>query len=157
MGLTLDRAQRRARVVAYFSERPRATVRDAERDLGIPKSTVQRDRDAAIAETVGRAADVYIAAMVGRNEAIVEAFMPLALRRGSVQHAQAVLAADKRTAELLGLDAPKRAELTGKDGGPIQHELTLLRAAIERHAHREGLTVEDVMAEVPGILAEGRE
>jgi len=143
----LDLAQRRARVVAYFAERPTATERDAARDLDLTKSTVHNDIKAARDGTIGRAANDYVTAMVQRNEAIIGAFMPFVLRRGSVPHAHAVLTADRRTAELLGLDAAKK----------IQQTLDVnVRQIAEGVAADTGTTYETALAEVEAVLAEAR-
>ena len=103
-------AERRARVLAWFAENPTATFRMAADALGSPKTTVERDPKAALAGISTRTRDAFVASMIARNEAIVNACMPLTLRRGSVAHGQLALAADKRTAELLGLNAPAKVE-----------------------------------------------
>ena len=146
-GQERDIAERRARVLAYFAERPAATYRRAGADLGIPKSTVVDDHRAALAVYTDRAVAAYVAIMVARNETLVGAFMPMALRRGSVAHAQVVLAADKRTAELLGLNAPKKVEST--------MDINVRRVA-EEVAAEFGRPVSDVLAEADAILAEAR-
>ncbi len=48
-------------------------------------------------------------------------------------------------------------EITGKDGGPIQHEITVLDAAVRQIAAERGLDPADVLAEAERIMAEGRE
>lgn len=140
-GSVLAQAERRAQVARYFAEHPNATYRQAEQALAIPKSTIAHDVEALRAALLARGAETYLATMVQRNEAIIEAFMPLVLRKGSVAHAQTVLAADKRTAELLGLDAPKKAVVE-------------LRNLAERAAAQYGLDPAQIVAEAERILAE---
>ncbi len=48
-------------------------------------------------------------------------------------------------------------EITGKNGGPIQHEVTTLDAAVKQIAAERGLDPADVLAEAERIMAEGRE
>ncbi len=48
-------------------------------------------------------------------------------------------------------------EITGKNGGPIQHEVTVLDAAVKQIAAERGLDPADVLAEAERIMAEGRE
>lgn len=108
----LDIAERRSRVLGYFAEHPSATYRTAAAALDIPLVTLHRDFKAATADIVGRSRDAYVATMVRRNELLVATFLHLAQRSGSTAAAMAALAADKRTADLIGLDAPKKVEQT---------------------------------------------
>lgn len=126
-------------VVRYFAEHPNATERQAAADLGLTKSTVHNDIKRAREATIKRAAEVYVAAMIQRNEAIIEAFMPPVLRRASTPHATLVLAADKRTAELLGLDAPTRVD--------IEHRIRQMAEAV-------GIDPEAAIAEAEAIIRE---
>ena len=126
-GRRLERAERRAAVLAYFAENPQATYRTAAAALGIPKSTVADDLRAELDRISERSRDSLVAAMVVRNEAIVGACMPLVLSRGSVPHGSLALAADKRTADLLGLDAPTKQEVAGPEGAPVA--VTLVRGS----------------------------
>lgn len=50
---------------------------------------------------------------------------------GSKQFLDVVVATVEKISKIKGLDAPTKRELTGKDGGPVQLESTLLQA-IER-------------------------
>jgi hypothetical protein len=49
------------------------------------------------------------------------------------------VAANRQLAELLGLAAPKRSELSGPDGGPMQHEVDLSVLSDEELAEYERL------------------
>lgn len=146
-GQKLDTEQRRQRVADFFAETPRASHRDAARALGIPKTTVERDLNAIVAAIRARAADVLVAQMVNRAEAIAAAAMPLVLRRGSVPHGQLVLAADKQTAALLGLNAPTRSESTVEVN---------VRQVAEDVAAEFGRPVDEVIAAAEEIIRAGR-
>lgn len=153
-GQAADRAVRRASVLSYAAANPRSTIRQIADALKLPKSTVQTDLDVAIKETIGRSADAYRAAMIARAESIVDVALHMALSRGSVPHAQLVLAADKRISEMLGLDAPKRTEVTGKDGGAIQHDHTGLPELIAAAAAATGVDPALIAAGVDRLMAE---
>lgn len=140
-GQRIARDERRAMVLRYFAENPRASYRQAAAVLGVPKSTVEGDLKSALADLTARSRDAMVAAMVNRAESIVEAAMPRVLRQGSVAHGSLALAADKQTATLLGLNAPAR----------VEH---LHRRIAERVAAEAGLDPDALVAEAERILAE---
>jgi hypothetical protein len=51
-----------------------------------------------------------------RLDAVLRASWP---KRDQVEHARIILEVSKRRAQLEGLDAPERREVTGKDGAPL--------------------------------------
>ena len=54
-----------------------------------------------------------------RLDILLFAHMPKA-KLGDLKATEMVLRIEKRRAELLGLDAPRKLEMTGKDGGPME-------------------------------------
>ena len=52
--------------------------------------------------------------------------------QGDVQAISAVLRIEERRANMLGLDAPKRTEVTGQDGGPIEVDQRVTYSVEER-------------------------
>jgi hypothetical protein len=60
-----------------------------------------------------------------RCDRLLVGLWPRALR-GDVQAIREALHISKRRSELLGLDAPRRQELSGPDGGPIEFDLSAL-------------------------------
>lgn len=134
------REERAAAVLTYAAEHPRAGERVIGAALGIPRGTVHEDLTRARKLTIERAADDYRAVMIARNETLIAALMPKALA-GSPRHAETILLADKRTAELIGLDAPRQVK--------IAHEM---KERAQRLAAEFGLDVADVLAEADAIL-----
>jgi hypothetical protein len=55
-----------------------------------------------------------------------------AATRGDPQAISAVLRIEERRANMLGLDAPKRTEVTGQDGGPIEVDSRVTYSVEER-------------------------
>lgn len=55
-----------------------------------------------------------------------------AATRGDPQAISAVLRIEERRASMLGLDAPKRTEVTGQDGGPIEVDQRVTYSVEER-------------------------
>jgi hypothetical protein len=135
------REDRIAAVLTYAASHPRATERQMAAAFGLPKTTLHRYLSDGRRQTVERAADDYRAVMIARNETLIAALMPKALA-GSFKHAEVILAADKRTAELMGLDAERK---------------TTVRHVIEQMAKTlpslDGVSVEDVIAEAERIIA----
>jgi hypothetical protein len=72
----------------------------------------------ALLDPLGRAAEVVRLLEAERLERLHEAHWPAALG-GSPKSSEIVLAVAARRAKLLGLDAPVRSELTGRDGFPL--------------------------------------
>jgi hypothetical protein len=52
-------------------------------------------------------------------------------RDGNPAFLAGVMSCIERRCKLLGLDAPAKAELTGKDGGPVQVD-AIVKSAIEK-------------------------
>lgn len=134
------REERAAAVLIYAAEHPRAGERVIAAALGIPRGTVHDDLTRARRMTIERPADDYRAVMIARNETLIAALMPKALA-GSPRHAETILAADKRTAELIGLDAPRELK--------IAHEI---KERAKMLAAEFGLDVADVLAEAEAIV-----
>lgn len=74
---------------------------------------------AAARAQVAASADELRAEEISRLDGMLAALWPRA-RRGEAQAIDRVLKIMERRARMLGLDAPERRELTGKDGGPIR-------------------------------------
>ena len=51
--------------------------------------------------------------------------------KGNMDAGRVILTAIDRAAKMTGVDAPVRAEVTGKDGGPIQHSIGGLLSEID--------------------------
>lgn len=138
----LERAERQATVLRLRAEG--LTFSQIGEHIGMSHMAAFRDYKSAISETVGRAAEDYRAVMIARNERLVAALMPKALA-GSPRHCEVILAADKRTAELLGLDAPRK----------VEHLIN--REYASQLAAEYGLTVDEVLEEAERILKHAAE
>ena len=109
-----------------------ASVNKIAATLGFSKSTVSTHLNGALNDLVSdvnAAAETVRALEIERLDRVLMAVWPHATK-GSVHHVDRVLKIMERRATLLGLDAPKRAELTGKNGGPIQTTQTLDLASL---------------------------
>jgi len=90
--------------------------------LGIGKSQAHRLVTAGLEdarEQIAASADELRAEEVSRLDGMLAGLWPTA-RKGVVTAVDRVLKIMERRAKLLGLDAPDRRELTGKDGKPLQ-------------------------------------
>ena len=109
-----------------------ASQRHIAETLGLAKSTVSAHLNAALAELVEQvhdAAESVRALELERLDRLLVAMWGSATA-GSFHATDRVLKIMERRSMLLGLDAPKRQEVTGKDGGPIQTTQTLDLASL---------------------------
>lgn len=90
-------------------------------------------------EELAEAADKVIEQELARLDEMVSFLRPH-VERGSDKHIDKMLRVMERRAKLLGLDAPTRSEVTGKDGGPIRtaHE-ELTEDQLKQELERRGL------------------
>lgn len=77
-----------------------------------------------------------------RLDAMLMGLWPKA-RKGNEGAVDRVIRIMQRRADMLGIDAPKRSELTGKDGKPIQTE--------QRHGGLSDEMADDMKAKVLGV------
>ena len=131
----LEVAERQAKVLNLY----RAGVTSYRRiaaALGCSHQTVKNYLRRALADLQREQKDVFAHAVAiesARLDKVQEAFWERAAR-GDVGAANLLLKVVARRCRLLGLDAPERRELTGKDGGPVEfaelsHEERLRRLA----------------------------
>lgn len=142
-GQRLEIEERRAMVLRYFSEHPDATYREAAAALGMSKTTLGKDFQAATEGIVNRAREAYIGTMVARNEKMIGALMPAAMN-GKPMSVQTILMVHDQTLKIFGLYAPTKTESTVN-----------LRMAAEQIAEQLGLDPGDVLAEAERIIAAG--
>ncbi len=124
-----------------------ATYAHAAAHAGISADTLDRwrkGRAGAPAEFAAR-----MAAAEGGGAVVSLAQIQLAAQNGDWRASAWIL--EHRHATSYG--KIERHELTGKHGGPIQSELTVLGKAVERVAAEEGLDTSEVLAEATAILA----
>jgi len=95
------------------------SVEQIAQRLGVAHSTVSLDLSHALGDLAeankGKSAE-FVELEVARCDELIRA---LWARRKDPSFAEKILKAIDRKAKLLGIDAPKRSELTGKDGGPL--------------------------------------
>jgi transposase len=118
--------------------------------LGVDKATISRDFKELDAKFQEIAAQVIVRAKgldLERIEALIDAIWAKA-ENGDTWSIDRIVKLLERKANLLGLDAPKKTEVTGKDGGPMQveHITSMLAADM-------GLDPEEVLAEADRIVA----
>lgn len=103
---------------AIYAERLKGkTERAIALEMGIPKSTVHEAIERCIAderETIERHRELQAARVVAIHRA-----MAPRVAEGDTDAARVILMAEKRLAELLGLDAAKKHEVTGAGGAPL--------------------------------------
>jgi len=108
--------------------------RIAER-LGVDVSTVSRDLAAALkslAEETKDKTEEFRALTLAQCDEIFAALWP---KRSTPAGAEKLVKVLERRAKLLGLDAPKRNEHTGKDGGPLIGLGDLLAMGFDSNGH----------------------
>lgn len=127
------------------------TLREIARALGISHVQVKRDFDEANAflqrleyEDLIVARDLALA----RLDAAIVVLMPK-VRSGSLFAIDRLIAIEARRASLLGLDQPKRVEMTGKDGGAIETRLEDLR---QKYTPEEATMKAQEMAQKVSLL-----
>lgn len=107
---------------AYQMRLAGASYRDIARAYGVGKDTAARDvkavHDLAMAEAF-ETTEQMRQVSASRLDIALFAVMPL-VKAGSLKAVDTMLRIEKRRAELLGLDAPKRFEHTGENGSPIE-------------------------------------
>ncbi len=95
--------------------------------LGVSSTTAARDVKAAH-EAFRRETAEELALMrqqqLDRLNLALFAVMPL-VKKGDLPAVDRMLAIEKRRSDLMGLDAPRRVELTGKDGSPIEQDINI--------------------------------
>ena len=114
----IDAAVAAARDPEIYLERLKGkTERQIARDMGLPQQTVHGAIERSIAdqhESIERHREL----MAGRVSRLHAALLPLA-DQGDTDAGRTLLLAEKRLAELLGLDAAKKHEVTGAGGTPL--------------------------------------
>ncbi len=143
LGQQLAIEERRATVLRYFAEHPDATVRETADALGLSKSTVDRDFQAATQAITDRAREAWLGTIAARDEKLIGAMMPAALA-GKAMSVQTILMAHDQLLKIFGLYAPTKTEQTVN-----------LRVAAEQIAEQLGLDPGDVLAEAERIIAAG--
>jgi AcrR family transcriptional regulator len=118
--------------------------------LGVDKATISRDFKELDAKFQEIAAQDIVRAKgldLERIEALIDAIWAKA-ENGDTWSIDRIVKLLERKANMLGLDAPKKTEVTGKDGGPMQveHITSMLAADM-------GLDPEEVLAEADRIVA----
>ena len=109
---------------AYKMRLAGASFDDIGRVLGVSRFTAARDVSAVHANLQVEAVEDIEALRqqeAARLDIALFAIMP-AVKKGNLFAVDRLIAIEKRRAELLGLDAARKMELTGKDGGAIQTE-----------------------------------
>ena len=90
-------------------------------ELGVSHVTAWHDVEAFQAsesESIREEAKHHIAMAVQRNDRIIAVLLPMA-EAGDMEAMDRLDKFEKRRAALIGMDAPDRKEITGKDGGPL--------------------------------------
>ena len=118
--------------------------------LGVDPATINRDfkeLDAKFQEIAAQDIARAKGLDLERIEALIDAIWDKAAK-GDTWSVDRVVKLLERKASMLGLDAPKKTEVTGKDGGPMQMEhITAMLAA------DMGLDPAEVLAEADRIVA----
>jgi hypothetical protein len=102
------------------------------KQLKVSRPTINRDF-AAINEQWRKESAADIAEVKGRQAGRIEEMFRaiwVEARNGNLYAVDRALALMKREADLYGLDAPKRNELTGADGGPLPVQIQTVVAVI---------------------------
>lgn len=119
------------RVQAFDLRKAGASYRAIGRALGISEAQAHRDVHLVLDGLAKRANESAIHVRnleLSRMDSMLNALWQ-AIRRGDPTSISTALRVSERRARLLGLDAPAKQELTGKDGGPLattQVDLTRL-------------------------------
>lgn len=101
------------------------SYREIGAELGVSHVTAWKDVEAfheAEANSIREEAKHHIAMALQRNDRVIAVLQPLA-ESGDLEAADRLDKFEKRRAALIGMDAPDRKEITGKDGerlnGPV--------------------------------------
>lgn len=101
------------------------SYREIGKDLGVSHVTAWKDVETFHQEesdSIREEAKHHIAMAVQRNDRIIAVLQPLA-EQGDFEAMDRLDKFEKRRAALIGMDAPDRKEITGKDGerlnGPV--------------------------------------
>lgn len=128
----LEATEKRKRAIAL--RKAHYSYQEIADELGLSKTRVRQyvaeAMDENRKETAEEAAEIREMELLRLDE-LLKAWFPMA-KAGDDKAAGIVLKAQERRAKLLGLDAPVRQELTGKDGGPMQ--------TVNAHAKLDNLT-----------------
>lgn len=112
---------------AYKMRLAGAAYDDIAGALKISRSTAARDvkvaHEGCLSETTEGLA-LMRQQEAARLDVALFAVMPK-VKRGDLLAVDRLIALSKRRSDLLGLDAPKRVELTGKNGGPVETEVNI--------------------------------
>lgn len=117
--------ERRAKV--WQLRKAGVTYRQIGEKLGVSYEQVRRDCDYVLAEYAREAkdqAESWRTTQVQRCEDLILGLWSKA-SKGDPNSVRAMMAVFERQANLLGMDAPKKQEITGADGGAIQVEQTI--------------------------------
>lgn len=117
--LRVDAEGRRAQIAGLLLLHK--SGRQIAHELGVGVATVLRDIKAIRAEWKAqrlRDYDEHVAEDLARLAEVEAAVLPQAIE-GNLDAVDRELDIMKRRADLLGLDAPKRKEVSGTDGGPL--------------------------------------
>ena len=112
---------------AYQMRLAGASYQSIARALSVDKRTAARDvktlHEQALAESY-EGVEQLRSQQAARLDIALFAVMP-AVKAGSLKAVDSMLRIEKRRAELLGLDAPKRFEHTGENGAPMEVNSTV--------------------------------
>jgi len=104
--------------------------RGVAKALGCSVSTAHRLISSAMAaerESISQAKADLVELEVRRCDAYLQA-LAKKVQGGDIRAVEAALKVSKRRSELLGLDAPQKAELSGPDGGPVTLNIQPVKA-----------------------------
>lgn len=93
------------------------SLREIAEQFGVDVSTVSRACDRAMADE-RESIEVHREMQVGRVKEVYKALMPK-VAEGDTDAVRALMQTEKRLADLLGLDAAKKHEVTGEGGRPL--------------------------------------
>lgn len=111
-----------------------ATIHQIAQELGVSDTTIEHDIRLTVKQLTEQrldAAEDWRQLHLQRMEALLLGVWQQA-RAGDPAAMKAALDVMNRQAQLLGLDAPKRTELTGADGGPIELDQQVTVSEAER-------------------------
>ncbi len=107
---------------AYQMRLAGATYENIGRALGVDRKTAGRDVKAVHDQLLSEAYEdlgQMRSQSAARLDIALFALMP-AVKKGDLKAIRTLTLLEKRRAELLGLDAPRKFEHTGENGGPIE-------------------------------------
>ena len=157
----MGNSSKRDRIAAEQNERRRkalelrkagANYQQIADRLGLAnKSMAWQAVHAAIRDIVREPAEAVLTIELARLDALLLGVWTAA-KAGDVRAIDRALRIMERRSAYLGLDAPKRTEHTGKDGGPIELDLSkLTEAQIDRLLEaRTGADLDRLLAEAVG-------